>query len=93
MRYTKRPVTIDAMQWHGHPKDAHVIISWIERQGGTAEFVHLGGDDYTIAIETMEGRSLDLKPGGWVIRGVKGEFYPCDEQVFAETYEPAEEDE
>lgn len=99
MRFTKLPVTIDAMQWSGSPEDATPIINWILRQDGSASYTCLTdpcsgrSEDHTIAIETMEGRSLDLKPGGWVIRGIHGEFYPCDEAVFAASYRPAEEDE
>lgn len=25
--------------------------------------------------------------GDWIIKGVQGEFYPCNEEVFAQTYE------
>lgn len=40
------------------------------------------------AVETMEG-SLRGKAGDWLITGVKGEQYPCDDEVFRATYEPA----
>ena len=32
---------------------------------------------------------MTAKPGDWIIRGVKGEFYPCKPDIFAATYEPA----
>jgi hypothetical protein len=28
-------------------------------------------------------------PGDWIIKGVKGEFYPCKPDIFAATYDPA----
>ena len=37
---------------------------------------------------TVEGDHTAL-PGDWIIRGVKGEFYPCKPDIFAATYEPA----
>lgn len=40
-------------------------------------------------IETLEGE-MNLTEGDWVIRGVKGEFYPCKPDIFEATYEPAE---
>ena len=39
-------------------------------------------------IRTLEGE-MDLTDGDMVIRGVKGEFYPCKPDIFAATYEPA----
>lgn len=41
-------------------------------------------------IHTLEG-TMVAEPGDWVITGVKGERYPCKPDIFAATYEPAEE--
>ena len=41
-------------------------------------------------VETMEGW-LEGKPGDWLIEGVKGELYPCDDEVFKLTYEAVDE--
>lgn len=49
-------------------------------------YVRLGN---TIDIKTPEG-TMCADPGDWVIRGVKGEFYPCKPDIFAETYEVVE---
>jgi hypothetical protein len=38
-------------------------------------------------IGTLE-RSYEVSPGDWIIRGVKGEFYPCKPDIFEATYEP-----
>ena len=38
-------------------------------------------------IDTLEGTML-ASPGDWIIRGVKGEIYPCKPDIFAMTYEP-----
>lgn len=40
-------------------------------------------------IDTLEGGHI-VCPGDWIIRGVKGEFYPCKPDIFEATYEPAE---
>lgn len=42
--------------------------------------------DYWLRIETLEGQ-LTAKAGDWIIKGVKGEFYPCQADIFAATYE------
>lgn len=62
LKYTKKPVTIDAVQIH-------------------EPFV----------VETMEnkrGEKLHGSPEDYLIKGVKGELYPCDVDVFEETYRP-----
>jgi hypothetical protein len=40
-----------------------------------------------IYIPTLEGVVV-ASPGDWIIRGVKGEFYPCKPDIFEATYEP-----
>lgn len=37
-------------------------------------------------IDTLEGK-MRADVGDWVIRGVKGELYPCKPNIFEETYE------
>jgi len=41
-------------------------------------------------IETLNG-IVKAKPGEWLITGVRGEQYPCDDEIFRETYEPADD--
>jgi hypothetical protein len=43
-------------------------------------------------IDTLEGGHI-VCPGDWIIRGVKGEFYPCKPDIFEATYEPVGDDE
>lgn len=45
------------------------------------DFLHIG---------TLEG-VMACAPGDWIIRGVKGELYPCKPDIFAATYEPVDE--
>lgn len=41
----------------------------------------------TLLIRTLEG-VMEARDGDWIIKGVKGEFYPCKPDIFAATYEP-----
>jgi len=41
-----------------------------------------------VVIETQEG-DMTARPGDWIIKGVKGEFYPCKPDIFEATYESA----
>jgi hypothetical protein len=95
-RFRKKPVVIDAMNWDGTASGATPIINWIIANDGTARFVDpdslLDGLDewraaHRLHIDTLEG-TMRAEPGDWIIRGVKGEFYPCKPDIFKDTYEP-----
>lgn len=51
-------------------------------------FPHSNGED-RLAIHTLEGTHF-VDFGDWIIRGVKGELYPCKPDIFEATYEPVE---
>lgn len=64
-----------------------VIMHWI----GGGEYRHPGmrtSDMTSFEIQTLEG-AMKVRPGDYVIKGVKGEFYPCRRDIFEETYELA----
>lgn len=82
MNYRKKPVQVEArIATHANVYD---IVNWIEENGGMA-VIHLG-PDFLLAIETLEG-TMNVSSGDYIIRGVKGEFYPCKPDIFHETYE------
>lgn len=86
-RFRKRPVEVSAVQWFPDPafgtfKDG----GYLNHRIGTDQH----GVEYTICdvgIRTLEG-FMHIKPGCWIITGVKGERYACDAEIFALTYEP-----
>lgn len=87
MKFRKKPVVIDAVQWNG-PQDLDAIVSFIhETPQHRCRFSLREGGFF---VETMEGE-MRASPGDWIIRGVKGEYYPCKPDIFAATYEPADE--
>lgn len=49
----------------------------------------VAGSGDKLYIATLEG-DMTVSAGDWIIRGVKGELYPCKPDIFAATYEPAE---
>ncbi|GAA1888298.1 hypothetical protein GCM10009837_07680 [Streptomyces durmitorensis] len=94
-RYRKKPVEIDAAQWDGTAEGATPIIDWILNGGSTANYIcsnpdrcaeHNGDIPHSISIRTLEG-DMTASLGDWIIRGVKGEFYPCRDDIFRATYE------
>ncbi len=81
--FTKKPVTIEAIQWDGNLVTIEPLLI-----AATTREVHqeLGCKDLT--IPTLEGDHT-ANVGDWIIKGVKGELYPCKPDIFEMTYEPA----
>lgn len=83
-QYRKKPVVIEARQFHpltGHTlTNGRILADWC---GG-----HYGEDALgpRIVIDTLEGQ-MRAEPGDFIICGVNGEFYPCKPDIFAKTYE------
>lgn len=89
MKFRKKPVVIDAMHFDGTPAGAVRLFALFDIPGGKflPNYEDLSRDG-GILIPTLEG-DMTATAGDWIIRGVKGEFYPCKPDIFAETYEPA----
>jgi hypothetical protein len=81
-RFTKNPVEIEAIQFLDDDS-AFEILKWI---GQSCRVFFDPNGVIGIEIKTLEG-DLVAAPGDYVIKGVKGEFYPCKPDIFAETYE------
>ena len=81
-RFRKKPVEIEAVQYTG--KNQSEIAEFYPQVSGA-----FGSS--SIFIETLEG-NMRADPGDWIIRGVKGEFYPCKPDIFAATYDPVTTD-
>lgn len=88
-KFRKRPVVIEAMQLTDD--NAAELAEW---SGGREASIWQPTNPPVLkarlVIPTMEGDRLAV-PGDWIIKGVKGEFYPCKPDIFAATYEPAED--
>lgn len=80
--FRKKPVCIEARQWDGSLAEAHVIQEW-----SNVATVGTSPDGVRLEIATLEGIHK-ASPGDWIIRGVKGEFYPCKPDIFSATYDP-----
>jgi hypothetical protein len=87
MKYRKKPVVIEAVQWDG------TLSGWrkIEGEFPAMRTVSMRrheerNEASQIRIATLEG-SYDVSSNDYIIRGVKGEFYPIKNDIFLETYE------
>jgi cell division protein FtsB len=83
-RFRKKPVVIEAVQFVGSNRQ-EIVELVAAATNGVCVTSSLEGP---LTIGTLEG-NMTASIGDWVIRGVKGEFYPCKPDIFAATYEAA----
>lgn len=85
MKFRKKPVVIEAVQitdeWFDgdhpnplRPADSRLRYFPAER---------------CVIVQTLEG-DMKANVGDWIITGVKGEVYPCRDDIFRMTYDPCE---
>ena len=89
-KFRKKPVVIEAVRWQGRSlRDARLFCS----QHGLPRFsIGSRGSKTGLIIQTLEGDHVAVC-GDWIIKGVKGEFYPCKPDIFRATYDSVEEEE
>lgn len=87
-KFRKKPVEIEAVQWTGD--NLKEVIAFTGRHTSSAEWSWSFFEEVVCAnglkIFTLEG-PLKASVGDWIIKGVKGEFYPCKPDIFEATYE------
>ncbi|KKN57578.1 hypothetical protein LCGC14_0561240, partial [marine sediment metagenome] len=84
-KFRKKPVMIEAVQFDGSHECAEKIVAWVNRSTG---YTPTAGTNPPILfyygemrIRTLGGEITGNK-GDWIIKGVKGEFYPCKPDIF-----------
>ncbi len=85
-RFQKKPVVIEATQWHemgDHPNVVPIPIAVLETIESRSTAIGVGRCGW---IGTLEGGHI-VSPGDWIITGVQGEQYPCKPDIFEQTYE------
>ena len=86
-QYRKKPVVIEAIQWNGNNfDDIENFANKKVRYYSTWDINEYIEDKNCLKIDTLEGDMIALK-GDFIIKGVKGEFYPCKPDIFEATYE------
>ena len=100
LRFTKRPVTIEAIRWTG--KNLREVITFTDGPPDTRShhagmaweaYADLVARDGLMIYTLEDGPDRRAKHfadiGDWIIRGVKGEYYPCKPDIFEATYDRA----
>lgn len=80
-QYRKKPVVIEAQRVTVN--NLEQIATWCR---GSVKGIALPLHDQVIDIQTLEGE-MRADVGDWIIKGVKGEFYPCKPDIFELTYD------
>jgi hypothetical protein len=91
-RYRKKPVEIDAIQWQGgeyQSLERFCGHNWARADARDVSWTAPDDGERVVLWNTLESQWLLCPKGHWVIRGLQGELYPCDPEVFAKSYEPA----
>ena len=85
-KYRKKPVIIEAIQWDGTYRGMRKIEALFDGLHTMASGYHPEFDTVNYwHIETLGG-SLRVQPQDFIIKGTKGEFYPCKPDIFGMTY-------
>jgi hypothetical protein len=80
MKVRKRPVVVEAYEFVGGAVSPGWPEGWLETEHS------FSADGCEVRIETGHGKSAVVL-GDYIIKGIKGEFYPCEHDIFEETYE------
>lgn len=101
-RFRKRPVEVEAIRYTGGNADAVTDWADGGTGTRVAPTAHWGGmcgepeheDNFDLHVLTLEDGSVGAhqvehiaSPGDWIIRGIRGELYPCRGDIFESTYD------
>lgn len=105
MKYIKKQIPVEAVIFEGVENEKSRLSDlnlsdrptisfsglplWLAAELGKKVKLFRKSSHYYLSIETLEGR-MYIKPGDYIVRGVKGELYGCDAEIFEETYDKVE---
>jgi len=85
-RYRKKPVVIEAVHLDVHNVNPDEVARWCGGEVKPHPDKDYIGGPLTVHITTLEG-TMVAEPGDYIIKGTRGEFYPCKPGPFADTFE------
>lgn len=84
MKYRKKPAVIDAVQFYDDTENLIELGEFIK--GAFDLRVSYMNKSPVVLIPTLEG-TMTANEGDYIIKGLKGEFYPCKPEIFVMSYE------
>ena len=88
MKFTKKPIEVEATQWKKHGD--HKLVDKLLQSDviGKNDCKHCGKTaEHHGWIDTSKGGNI-VCPDDWIITGIEGETYPCKPDIFEQTYDP-----
>ena len=80
-KYKTKPCVIEAIQWNGDNFDE--IYKFTERK---SRLESINNERFELIVNTLEGKMIASR-GDYIIKGLRGKFYPCKPDIFEATYE------
>jgi hypothetical protein len=87
-KYRKKPVVVEAVRFFD---TAESLAELSEFMGTDIKVNYADPDNPTLIIPTLEGDYI-ASIGDYIIKGIKGEFYPCKPDIFEMTYEKVDKE-
>jgi len=102
MKFRKKPIEVDAIQlnWLNWQKICEFVPEpwfiggcFLDKDGNILDehTMEIGEGRLGLKIKTLESNEFLAKETDWIIKGVAGEFYACDAEIFKQTYEEVKE--
>lgn len=85
MQFRKKPVVIEAVTWYGKYTDGTEWPEWFREAIDSG--ILFTDASRKLNVKTLEG-TMQADVEDMIIRGVKGEIYPCKPDIFEITYDP-----
>ena len=82
-KYVKRPVEVEAVQFMDNTDSICELSEFIKGQDIRIDYADPANPQ--LKIQTLE-REMTASIGDFIIKGVKGEYYPCKPDIFKATY-------
>ena len=89
MKFKKKPVVIEAMQYNG--SNGNDVMKWSESNVMESTDLKVTKQNPLgtfMTMKTIDGNIAEATPGVWICKGINGEYYPCQNDIFRKTYEP-----
>lgn len=79
----KKPIEIDFLNYNANVEE---VKEWVKTFGDNFDDHFIYKED-ALRVKTKEGHSYIVETGDVIIRGIAGEYYPCQLRIFVDSYD------
>ncbi len=87
MKAQKKPLIIDYFEYDGNSDNLQFWLDEFNDKMSDHFICEMMDEWDDIFVKTLEGTSYEVTDKDVIIRGVKGEYYPCKKDIFEQTYD------